>query len=726
MAEIQRKVVEWSNIVRNRPRWISRTDSVDTQVREATAFVKLLGMTDEHLEKLGTAARVEIVLPNDDADWAHAARALPWEFVLTSATKAFRRAPMTITRQLISRRRLKAPQLSGSRSLLYVECAPGKLGEEFDFTAERVLVESSVRPGEFQWLHNPTRELLKSTIADFAPDVVHIAGFDSHQGLALLDDSSAISTEDGILLAGTSSAVDPVPAQELARLLTCGKVPPALVVFNVWNSASRLAPGVVARGAGAAMGFQDFFDDALAELFFGAFYQALTLSSNDIELALAKALEVVRAQPKSVRGTGVAFWSATPLVERTNARATARRTSEFRTQFAAEESRVIRCEDVPDEQIPQLFSLTIKPVTSINYSLLHNDRDLFQEFVIRKLQPGRVDGLFVGVELNVGSGTYPYRRSFSMSDPLLDLSRLVRIALTSDLARSVDEVLRTSLFVEVIWGLGQRERIIFRETMSVTLAPVDQWTDTMQDRLWLPSFVFPRDPAIQEIVSAAQRYVTALRDDPTAGFDGYQSVDENADDPSAHVDSQVHALWYAIMHEVGLGYINPPPTYAVASQRLRPPCEVVKGHRGTCIDLALLLAACLEYIEVYPVIFLLEDHAFPGYWRSEAVRNDFLDRVMAQGEDSESGGTDRAVATRRLGEPWYFDKGVFREIKAAVANRHLVPIETVGLTARDGFAASIDAASTYFTRRNGFDAMLDVRQARDFNVTPIPLRAAAR
>jgi hypothetical protein len=120
--------------------------------------------------------------------------------------------------------------------------------------------------------------------------------------------------------------------------------------------------------------------------------------------------------------------------------------------------------------------------------------------------------------------------------------------------------------------------------------------------------------------------MTALRDDPTAGFDGYQlATRKNV----ASVDAQVQALWYSIVYRVPASYINPPPTYAVASQRIRTPSEIVGGGFGTCIDLALMLASCLEAIEIYPVIFVLTDHAFPGYWRSEAARNTFRRNIAS-------------------------------------------------------------------------------------------------
>ena len=66
------------------------------------------------------------------------------------------------------------------------------------------------------------------------------------------------------------------------------------------------------------------------------------------------------------------------------------------------------------------------------------------------------------------------------------------------------------------------------------------------------------------------------------------------------VDQQVQAIWTALVNEYRLQYINPPPAYSQQSQRLRTPSEILASKSGTCIDLALLIASCLEYIGVYP------------------------------------------------------------------------------------------------------------------------------
>src|SRR5204863_6582450 len=131
-------------------------------------------------------------------------------------------------------------------------------------------------------LRTPTLEHLRVTAAQFKPDIVHLAGFDSHQGLSLLGedhDPSAGEPDapvpDGYLLANESGGAEPVSATTLARALCTRGRRPRLIGVNLQNSAARVAPLMIAEGAGAAVGFQDTFDDDLSELFFGTFYREL-------------------------------------------------------------------------------------------------------------------------------------------------------------------------------------------------------------------------------------------------------------------------------------------------------------------------------------------------------------------------------------------------------------------------------------------------------------------
>jgi hypothetical protein len=216
----------------------------------------------------------------------------------------------------------------------------------------------------------------------------------------------------------------------------------------------------------------------------------------------------------------------------------------------------------------------------------------------------------------------------------------------------------------------------------------------------------------------------SMADDPTAGFDGYQSVDEGAPTVEARydaVDLQVRAIWSALLYDFELHYINPPPSYSAFHQRLRTPSEIVKGRRGTCIDLALLLAACLEYIDIYPVVFLLKGHAFPGYWRSPKFHKEFQQVTsvpLPEAPTPDALGATAHTTTRF--EDAYAVKN-FTETRSLVATGRLVPLETVWLTTHGPFADAVEEGRRNLRRALEFDSMIDLVRARATGVTPLPV-----
>lgn len=721
--EFQRLAVQWTYIVRNRRRWVQHDNTVDDQADRARAFLLQLGLSKPDLERLAFAGHVEVIIPWTDEETGWETRIFPWEYVLTAGTRDLRSGiPLSVVRRLAAPG--ARPTLPDVPRVLYVQSATGRLARSYDFSAERAVVTASlkVEPENLRALDNPTLADLEEAVREHRPDLIHLAGFDSHQGLALLNDPAAADVVDGYLMRTESGAPEAVSAMRLARALTSGSYKPALVTLNLQNTAGRMAPLLVAGGVGAALGIQDTFDDALAELFFGSLYHALSFADGDLVLAFDLAWLEMRAQPRSVRGSGLVLWSRQPLIAAAVSTTTQAR-SRINDRISEERAQVLNPATVED--LTKVVQVTVEPLREANYSLLHNNRGLFKQFAIRKLKPGRMEQLQVNVELHVGPDSYPYRRNFTLTEQLIDLNELVRVPLTSALARSQHEAMHTSLFVEVLWGPMAQERELYRNTHRITMLPSDQWRDDDTDRIWLPSFVLPRDPAVARIIECAQRYLMALRDDPSAGFDGYQSTDPLAEDPCECVDLQVQAIWSAILYDFRLTYINPPPAYSDASQRIRTPTEVIASGRGTCLDLTLLLAACLEFVEIYPTIFLLRGHAFPGYWRSETAHAAFVE--VASAEIASGAGADELdahQATRSTGqrEAWYLPKQSWPEMIEYVRDGTLLPVESVWLTTHRGFWDAVDAGHENLQPRDEFDALLDVLLARGGGVTPLPLR----
>jgi len=173
------------------------------------------------------------------------------------------------------------------------------------------------------------------------------------------------------------------------------------------------------------------------------------------------------------------------------------------------------------------------------------------------------------------------------------------------------------------------------------------------------------------------------------------------------VDNQVRAMWWALINELPLNYVNPPPTFSVQAQRVRTPSDVLESRRGTCLDLALFFAACLEYVDIRPVVFLLYGHAFPGYFRSEAAHHDLRKRLATATDDE-------AI--------WMFrgDES-YRLVLDMVERGDLVPIETLALNQRQGFWEAVEQGGVNLRAPGAFQFLVDIKAAREQGVTPLPI-----
>jgi len=351
----------------------------------------------------------------------------------------------------------------------------------------------------------------------------------------------------------------------------------------------------------------------------------------------------------------------------------------------------------------------------VNYSLLHNNRELLKRLTLTKLVDSPLRDIAVTVELFVGAESYPYRYTHLVLDEVqLALASQVKIPLTADLPRSLRERVHSTVYVKVTC----ENQTVFQDTRRVTLIPVDEWLDDTAKNPWLPSFVLPRDPAILKIIASSRRYLIGIMDDPAAGFDGYQ-------DSVSQVDKQVQAIWTALVNEYRFQYINPPPAYSQQTQRLRTPTEIVESNSGTCIDLALLLASCLEYIGVYPVVVLLVDHAFVGYWRSEGAHDHFVSvKTIPPTVPGVGSPAARAAALPYVDQyGWRLTKLNYAEVMAYVTAGHLVMLEATYLTAAKKFSDAQEQGRANLRNRKEFDSLLDIQVARTASppVTPLPI-----
>lgn len=732
---LEAQAMRWSYVLRTRERWLGKGGASLAHEEDAAATLREFGLSDAALEAIAKARRVVIRMPYRGETQGWAGRVFPWEYVIASATRRQRRARnhhFTVMRELrpVRPNPRVEPPAGTPRTLLYVQSAPCGLRQLWDFSGEHERLSRALAGIKVELLADPTWEQLRNRVRDLKPDLIHVSGLDNLQGLKALrdvvSDREAVESEigpmtladlladergvqDGMLLAGVETSAAIVSAQQLAEALSGSGAHCAYFVgVSLENSAARTAALIVGeRAALAAVGFQDAVENALVDFFFELVYTQLSapaaqavLPEWNAPLAFEQAWLRAREEPNATRATGIALWAGEPLPLAEKERAA----------VAAE----VRAEDVPPRVVCQ-------PESELNYAVLHNNGVLFRQLVVERGNARDGDWLDVDVELHVGAEPARFSRRFRADKSRFDLTSEVHLPLTASLMRSLQEAVNSTLVVQ----LSHNGQPLERETHRLRLLPVDQWRDNDKDGQWLPSFVLPRDPAVARAVEQAQRYVRVLRDNPAAGFEGYQAAASAEQEQLGEVDLQVQAIWATLVHEWQLGYINPPPTYSsnLDSQRLRTPSVVLGGRCGTCIDLALLFAACLELVDIYPVIFLLNGHALPGYWRHHSFRDDYQAlrssasavAPPAAEADPHSSGTRQVHSWQALG------RSAFREVRQLIRARQLVPIETVRLTEHCGFTEAIESGVEALSQISDFHSVLDIVTARQDGITPLPI-----
>jgi len=762
-APFRRLSEEWTYVLRARTRWADDPDlRIDIRER-ALEGLERAGVSREFMRRLASATHVEVELHRWDQDDREANRihetaaGVPWEYLISAGTRGVGRyQTMLITRLL----RNDAPSVIAAlpRRVLFVESAPGRLEDVYDFTSERVRISAAVGAtatktiSELRGAPRPKRARPERTIAvseteslsDLAAtvrsepwDVLHVTGIDTHQVGWYIDDlydqlekerptvwarvvdppPEEPRVRDGMVLREANIPELPVPYDELAATLIDANHPPSLVTLNLYYSGARTAREMVNRGARAAIGFFDEIDDDLAERFFQAFYRAWCHEgAPTISDAFMAAWHKMSGD--RLHGTAIVIWMGRSVFD------------VYRRERAREKAWAT-AKDAREQ--PPLTPLTLTPIhkalhvdfdvpEEVNYSLLHNDRPLLTTLTLTKLVNTPLEDIGILVELNLGTQNYPYRTTqLVLDEAQLALADQVRIPLTATLPRALRERVHSTVYVKVTCG----GRTAYEVTRRVTLLPVDEWLDDTEKNPWLPSFVLPRDPGVLTIVTAARRYLIGIKDDPTAGFDGYQSVDEQSEKPTAGVDSQVQAIWTALVNDFRLQYINPPPAYSDQTQRIRTPREVLASNTGTCIDLALLLASCLEYIDIYPVLVLLTGHAFVGYWRSEEAHDAFIAVKHVPTEVPPVGSAVVREAGVELVEPygWRLTRLHYDEIMQYVTAGDLVLLEATYLTSVSSFADAVTEGRADMRSKREFDSLLDIKLARTATppVTPLPI-----
>lgn len=166
---------------------------------------------------------------------------------------------------------------------------------------------------------------------------------------------------------------------------------------------------------------------------------------------------------------------------------------------------------------------------------------------------------------------------------------------------SLTEKISSCLELRIMRG----EETLKDQCFPIAFMPYNQWHGVNCYPQLLASFITPNHPCIAQIVKRASTHLLSLCGSPD--MSGYFGGGKET------VLHQLQAIYQALC-EGGLSYTLHPPSYEEDGQRIRLASEVMANKLGNCMDLTLLMAACLEYIGINTLLILEREHIYLGVW----------------------------------------------------------------------------------------------------------------
>ena len=233
--------------------------------------------------------------------------------------------------------------------------------------------------------------------------------------------------------------------------------------------------------------------------------------------------------------------------------------------------------------------------------------------------------------------------------------------------------------------LKAEDKVLLSDNAETTVFAFDEWHGIGLYPELLATFVTPNHPELARIIARATDYLGKWTGDTS--MDGYQSQDPN------RVLSQAAAIFTAIK-EQAIAYVVPPASFERVGQRVRLCDMVLQQKLGTCLDLTLLYASCLEAVGLHPLLITTQGHIFTGLWLEERM---FPECVQ----------DDVSLIKKRL----------------ASGVNEIAVVETTCVTSGKDF--SFDHARTIGEQNLAtqlLECIIDVHRARMSRISPLPQR----
>lgn len=290
-----------------------------------------------------------------------------------------------------------------------------------------------------------------------------------------------------------------------------------------------------------------------------------------------------------------------------------------------------------------------------------------------------------GIEIKI-TADLPCIEPFNYTVPLIPAKKDILVPLENlkvnrDFLNKISETEKANISIEVTEEGGGN----CTETFQVHIHPIEYFGGFQVLPELIVAYITPNLPYVYHIKRKAVEILEkqGLR----TAFEGYQSNDPE------RVLQFMSAIYTAIQAEE-IVYSSLPPGYETTGQRLRLLNTIQQEKFGNCIDLSLLFAACLEAVDLNPVLIIVRGHAFVGCW----LQDDKFSEIIND---------DKAAITKRL------SKGI----------REMAAVEATSVCKGNNFSFSeaLNAGEAQLVQKEDFWLSVDVKRARTLHIRPLPL-----
>lgn len=256
-------------------------------------------------------------------------------------------------------------------------------------------------------------------------------------------------------------------------------------------------------------------------------------------------------------------------------------------------------------------SVEITAAESLSYAMVHNGFKFVRQ--IKITNPGvEIRGAVVRIEVHSSAGKisedFQQYVDLAAGQAMVLDDVDVHVSATTMYELSDKQPGRVLVRIESA-AAGAEAAEIGKAEASLQLLPAQLWIagKGLVSYEFLAAFVQPHHPAISTLVSEAADALGEATG--RSSLDGYTESAER-------VDEIVFALARAASNR-DIRYSMPPASWGVQGQQVRTPAQVLEGRLGTCLDTTVVMAAALEFCGIAPLLWVVDGHAFLGYWRED-------------------------------------------------------------------------------------------------------------